>query len=301
MKKFLLFLALALTGAVWNNVDARWELGEQKNASQIHVGDTIVLEFCTQEAFLGRYLAGSKLTALGVLSDDNIYLVEEGPLDVRTGAPTILLKQRETNSYLCYPGAGWKLLTYDPSPEKAANLQVLSCGEDIPWSNCVSWGYETILRPGHEGEEPIASWRNPQSGKVPTDNSVGFSYSPDEKSWTYLGSWNRPEEIWFWQYTDTNEWNVYGVNYISDLQGDLSDLIDLYIAEGDVIGGTDPGYYQQDVADEYNEVLQQSLAIVMGSHSDAEVQAAINNLKAAHAKLQKAIIPITEGYYNLVR
>ena len=66
MKKFLLFLALALTGAVWNNVDARWELGEQKNASQIHVGDTIVLEFCTQEAFLGRYLAGSKLTALGV-------------------------------------------------------------------------------------------------------------------------------------------------------------------------------------------------------------------------------------------
>ncbi len=300
MKKFLLFLALALTGAMWNSVDARWELGEQKNASQIHVGDTIVLEFCTQEAFLGRYLAGSKLTALGVLSDDNIYLVEEGPLDVRTGAPTILLKQRETNSYLCYPGAGWKLLTYDPSPEKAANLQVLSCGEDIPWSNCVSWGYETILKPGHEGEEPIASWRNPQSGKVPTDNSVGFSYSPDEKSWTYLGSWNRPEEIWFWQYTDTNEWNVYGVNYISDLQGDLSDLIDLYISEGDVIGGTDPGYYQQDVADEYNEVLQQSLAIVMGSHSDAEVQAAINNLKAAHAKLQKAIIPITEGYYNFV-
>lgn len=197
MKKFLLFLALALTGAVWNNVDARWELGEQKNASQIHVGDTIVLEFCTQEAFLGRYLAGSKLTALGVLSDDNIYLVEEGPLDVRTGAPTILLKQRETNSYLCYPGGNGQTITYDPSPEKAANLQVLSCGEDIPWSNCVSWGQEDILRPGHEGEAPIRSWRNPASGKVPTDNSVGFSHSPNETTWTYLGSWNRPDNIWF--------------------------------------------------------------------------------------------------------
>ena len=104
MKKFLLFLALALTGAMWNSVDARWVLGEQKNASQIQVGDTIVLEFCTLESFLGRYLAGSKLTATGVLADENIYLVEEGPLDVRTGTPTILLKQRETNSYLCYPG-----------------------------------------------------------------------------------------------------------------------------------------------------------------------------------------------------
>ncbi|MGN1236760.1 MAG: hypothetical protein ACI4TS_04880, partial [Bacteroidaceae bacterium] len=173
-------------------------------------------------------------------------------------------------------------------------------GEDIPWSNCVSWGFETVLREGHEGEDPIASWRNPASGKVPTDNSVGFSYSPDEKSWTYLGSWNRADEIWFWQYTDTNEWNVYGVNYISDLQGDLTSLIDIYLAEGDVIGGTDPGYYRQEVADEYNEILQQSLLISMGSYTDEEYQEAINNLKAAHAKLADATIPITEGYYNIV-
>ena len=300
MKKYLLLLALTLMGALWSNVDARWELGAQKNASQIHVGDTIVLEFCTKTEFLGRYLAGSKLSASGVLSDDNIYLVEEGPLDVRTGAPTILLKQRETNSYLSYPGKTWATITYDPSPEKAANLQVLSCGEDIPWSNCVSWGYETVLREGHEGEEPVASWRNPSSGKVPTDNSVGFSYSIDDKSYTYLGSWNRPDQIWFWQYTDTNEWNVYGVNYISDLQGDLTELIDLYTAEGEVIGGTDPGYYEQNVADEYNDVMQQSLMIAMGQHTDAEFQKAIDDLKAAHAKLANSVIPITDGYYYFV-
>ena len=300
MKKFLLFLALALTGAMWNSVDARWVLGEQKNASQIQVGDTIVLEFCTLESFLGRYLAGSKLTATGVLADENIYLVEEGPLDVRTGAPTILLKQHETNSYLCYPGGNGQTITYDPSPEKAANLQVLSCGEDIPWSNCVSWGQEDILRPGHEGEAPIRSWRNPASGKVPTDNSVGFSHSPNETTWTYLGSWNRPDNIWFWEYTDTNEWNVYGVSCISDLQGDLTDLINRYLAEGDVIGGTDPGYYVQDVADEYNNVLQRAMEIVAGDYTDAEIQKAMNDLKAARESLKTAVVPITEGYYNFV-
>ena len=300
MKKFLLFLALALTGAMWNNVDARWVLGEQKNASQIQVGDTIVLEFCTLESFLGRYLAGSKLTATGVLADENIYLVEEGPLDVRTGAPTILLKQHETNSYLCYPGGNGQTITYDPSPEKAANLQVLSCGEDIPWSNCVSWGQEDILRPGHEGEAPIRSWRNPASGKVPTDNSVGFSHSPNETTWTYLGSWNRPDNIWFWEYTDTNEWNVYGVSCISDLQGDLTDLINRYLAEGDVIGGTDPGYYVQDVADEYNNVLQRAMEVVAGDYTNAEIQKAMNDLKAARESLKTAVVPITEGYYNFV-
>ncbi len=300
MKKFLLFLALALAGAMWNSVDARWVLGEQKNASQIQVGDTIVLEFCTLESFLGRYLAGSELTATGVLADENIYLVEEGPLDVRTGAPTILLKQHETNSYLCYPGGNGQTITYDPSPEKAANLQVLSCGEDIPWSNCVSWGQEDILRPGHEGEAPIRSWRNPASGKVPTDNSVGFSHSPNETTWTYLGSWNRPDNIWFWEYTDTNEWNVYGVSCISDLQGDLTDLINRYLAEGDVIGGTDPGYYVQDVADKYNNVLQRAMEVVAGDYTNAEIQKAMNDLKAARESLKTAVVPITEGYYNFV-
>ena len=299
MKKFLLLLALALTGVMWNNVDARWELGAQKNASQIHAGDTIVLEFCSKADFLGRYLSGSKLTAAGQLSDDNIYLVEEGPLDIRTGAKTILLKQRETNSYISFVTT-WDALTYVPAPEKAAALQVLSCGEDIPWSNCVSWETGT-LKPGHEGEDPIASWRIPDGcEKVATDNSVGFSYSISEKEFTYLGSWSNADCIWFWQYTDTNEWNVYSVSYIKDLKEDLAALVDIYLAEGDVIGGTDPGYYEQDIADEYNEVVQQSLMIAMGTHTDEEYQTAIDNLKAVHAKLANASIPITEGYYNFV-
>ena len=127
MKKFLLFLALALAGAMWNSVDARWVLGEQKNASQIQVGDTIVLEFCTLESFLGRYLAGSELTATGVLADENIYLVEEGPLDVRTGAPTILLKQHETNSYLCYPGGNGQTGKQLPMILLPKRLQTFRC------------------------------------------------------------------------------------------------------------------------------------------------------------------------------
>lgn len=44
MKKFLLFFALILMGAMWSSVDARWIIGDRKNAAGIKAGDTIVIE-----------------------------------------------------------------------------------------------------------------------------------------------------------------------------------------------------------------------------------------------------------------
>lgn len=302
MKKFLLLLALVVMGAMTNSVDARWDITGQKSASNIAVGDTIILEYCSDANTLGKYLEGSRIQSGTGIKDEHIFVVEEGPLDRRTGAPTVYLKSVEQNGYLTYNG-GWGTISYSASPENAANLQILSCGEDIPWSNTVAWGEEGEMRPGHDGESAISNWRKNGGNRVATDESVGFSFSTADDAWSYLALWRANEGekgVMFWQYTDTNEWNVYGVTYVKDLKGDLEDLVDSYLAEGEYVGGNNPGYYDQTVADEYNELLQSSLVLILGDASDEELLQAIANLKEVHAKLQGSQIQIEDGYYNLV-
>ena len=56
MKKYLLLMLTILMGAMWSSVDARWIIGERKNASQLQAGDTIVLEQASRDKYLGYYL-----------------------------------------------------------------------------------------------------------------------------------------------------------------------------------------------------------------------------------------------------
>ncbi|MBR1917102.1 MAG: dockerin type I repeat-containing protein, partial [Bacteroidaceae bacterium] len=320
MKKFLLLMLSILMGAMMSSVDARWEITEQKGMDDIKIGDTIALEFLNFPNAGGRYLAGSKLSAAGVLTDDNAYLVEEGPLDIRTGAPTVYLKRliddptrgENQNGYLKYNG-GWQTITYDPDPANAANLQIISCDVDIPWSNTYSYDLRDTMKDADGNflyrddvdytEKEVASWRNYNGVRVTNAKSVGFAFSTGENlydDWTYLGSWSSADNIWFWQYTDTNQWNVYGMKYISDLQGDLQALVDLYLEEGEYVAGTDPGFYNEDVANAYNEAMQEALTVAITGTTDEEFTAAITKLKTAHAAIQGKQIPITEGYYYFV-
>ena len=323
MKKFLLSMLLILMGAMWSSVDARWNVGAQKGADEIHVGDTIVLEFCPP-AFQSMYLAGSKLSAAGIVTEDNIYIVEEGPQDIRTGAPTVYLKRLETagrgegqDGYLKYNG-GWATITYDLDPANAANLQIISCEEDIPWSTTYSYYaydsednvkyendvklFRSRLDPNvwYKDSEQTPNWRNYSGERISNSKSVGFSLSTDEESFTYLGSWSSSENIWFWQYTDTNQWNVYEVSYEKSLADDLQTLIDMYLEEGEYISGPDPGFYDETVVNAYTEALQAALTVVITGTSEEEFTQAIADLKAAHAALAESRVPLTEGYYYFV-
>ena len=132
-----------LMGAMWSSVDARWIVGERKNASQLQAGDTIVLEQASRDKYLNYYLQAVDtengvecLEGIGAGSA-SILVLEEGPEDIRTGAPTVYIKLLENGKYIgkndkwdSDQGCG---LVDDIAD--AANFQILSCGEDIPWSN----------------------------------------------------------------------------------------------------------------------------------------------------------------------
>ena len=136
--------ALALTAATWTTMDARWVIGERKNASQIHAGDTVVLQFAAKESQSDRYLqvADESYTdrdliigkGLGIGSAA-IIVFEEGPNDIRTDAPTFYMKFLENDMYIKAKYYVWSApgMTLTSSIDDAAPWQVLSCGEPIPW------------------------------------------------------------------------------------------------------------------------------------------------------------------------
>ena len=326
MKKFLLLVLTILMGAMWNSVDARWIVGERKNASQLQAGDTIVLEQASRTKYLEYYLRAVNtdngvevLQGIGAGSA-SILVLEEGPLDIRTGSPTVYIKLLETGQYLGKDdnwGGDHGCGVVDDVAD-AANFEILSCGEDIPWSNVYGWddyGSEENKMKDENGNSlyrnritgewfhdgKVDNWRSNDDGRGSDDNSVGFCWSKRTDSFKYLGYWSsmKPKVI-LWTYTDTNQWNAYEVTYEKSLQDDLVALAQQYMDEGDYLPGTDPGFYDAEVVDAYNAALQHAIEISVTSASDEECIAASDNLKEAHNALASARVPITEGYYFFV-
>ena len=220
MKKFLLSMLLILIGAMWSSVDARWNIGERKNASQIKAGDTVVVEMASRVAELGYFLQAVNTDAgvavhqgLGI-GDAAIITFEEGPTDLRTGAPTVYFKLVNSGKYIGQlTGWGSSVGTGVVSdPAKAANFQIISCAEDIPWSNTYAWDQyqEGVFRSDATyTEKEVSNWRNNKDasggGRGSDNNSVGFCWSSSESEFNYLAYWysTSPNAI-LWGYTDTN-------------------------------------------------------------------------------------------------
>ena len=133
VKKLLLLFALALTAATWTTMDARWVIGERKNASQIHAGDTVVLQFAAKESQSDRYLqvADESYTdrdliigkGLGIGSAA-IITFEEGPNDIRTDAPTLYIKFVENDMYIA-------TLPFFPLVKAVYDIEKITPGEAV--------------------------------------------------------------------------------------------------------------------------------------------------------------------------
>ena len=314
MKKFLLSMLLILMGAMWSSVDARWIIGDRKNASQIKAGDTVVIEQSSRAAYLGYYIQTAN-SAKGVellngtgVGDAAIIVVEEGPLDIRTNEPTVYLKMVSNGKYLGQNTSWDNGCGLATDPAKAANFQILSCSEDIPWSNTYGWDdfQEGVYRDDATyTEKDVPNWRsntNP-GGRGSDDNSVGFCWSQDDSNFKYLSFWSTKEPaVLLWNYTDTNQWNVYSVTYEKSLQDDLQEVIDVYTGDGsEFIAGNDPGYYGAEAVDAYNAALEAALmASVSSDLTDEEYQKAIDDLVSARIAVENALITIEEGYYFLI-
>ena len=298
MRKFLSLIVIALMAAGWTTSDAKWIIGERKNASQLQAGDTVVLQFVASEAYSDRYLQVSDdahadyqlLVAPGMgVGAAAVITFEDGPLDIRTGAPTLYIKMVANNKYIAATYWDWTYgMSLTESVSEAAPWQVLDCGQEIPWYT--------------EGDETFSAWYHEVDSKM-DENSVGFSVSPAADSFAYLANWYSSGAIWpiTWAYCSGNQWNAYEVTYEKDLRDDLEQLLNSYTSDIEYIGGTDPGFMAQDALNTFQSELESAMALCYNpAATDDELQAAYTSLQEARANMASSMIPMTEGYYYIV-
>ena len=310
MKKFFTLLALATMAASWTTMSARWIVGERKSADQLKVGDTVVIEPASQERWAGWYLQAADDTHKGYgvmvseglgIGDAAIITLEQGPNDIRTDAPTVLLKLMGTdeyvdNHYWDWPGGGFHAT---PNIEKAAPFQLLTCAEPAPWYDATA------------GDDFI-NWSNaPWVAKDDAawdDKSVVLSVSPSETDFGYVSfssdsqGWGGGDHIILSHWTHSCQFNFYEVKYEKEVRQDLEELINAYTSSAmDYAGGTDPGYYAQEAIDAYESLLEQAMIICYdGSATDEQVISIGQQLKAARETMLASSNPMSEGYYYII-
>ena len=310
MKKFLLILALALVGAT-SGVNAKYILGDQLTSADLKDGDTVIFEYVASILFPDKYLTldmqkkTGKLGDPGILNDENIWVLEEGPADLRyEEGKTFYVKNLATGLYVVADGGYSQPFSTTADIDKAANIFFPSCGEDIPFSNCIAWtpnGNE--LKDGESGDKIVNWGYNGDNGAYPdpnwkvSDKSVGLFYSRDGNGWSYMTCYFGT--ISFTGLNMCNQWNVYKANYLNDKLGDLEAIIDLYSVFSPV-GGVTPGYYVQEAADAYNAAMQEAVIMLVSGGTDEQIDDMIARLRETKLACETAVIPLTAGYYHIV-
>ena len=271
--------------AAWNTAYARWDLGEQLGASEIVPGKMIVFEYACNRSMEGRWFTNNKIAdAPGLLVDDAIWVVEEGPKDIRTGEPTIYLRNYGSGKYIAKKDG---VALTDIS--EAANFQVMDYSVEIPWSTGYAWDkYQYgVIREELQGvaTEWIGNWYRTAGQELLNANTIGFAYSTGDNinkndNVTWLNGYGKG---CFANYMDCINWNAYEITYVNDKAGDLTALINQYIEEGEYTAGTDPGFYEESAAEKYNTALENALGVSITGVTDEEFDQAINDLKKAEA------------------
>ena len=310
MKKIFTLLALATMAASWTTMSARWIVGERKSADQLKVGDTVVIEPASQDRWAGWYLqaADDAHKGYGVMvseglgiGDAAIITLEQGPNDIRTDSPTVLLKLVGTdeyvdNHYWDWPGGGFHATA---NIEKAAPFQLLTCAEPAPWydpakgDDFVNWGNAPWVA------KDDAAW---------DEKSVVLSVSPSETDFGYVSfssdtqNWAGGGHIILSHWTHSCQFNFYEVKYEKELRQDLEELINAYTSSAmDYAGGSDPGYYAQEAIDNYESLLEQAMMVCYdASATDEQVVSIGQQLKATRETMLASSIPMSEGYYYII-
>ena len=151
--------------------------------------------------------------------------------------------------------------------------------------------------PADKDEAENEAWRTngPSAGYVIARNVVVTK--PDGTPW-YMKFGSQNVNVAFEPYNEKVGWQFWTVDKLG-AQDELAALVENY-SKTEYVGGTDPGYYEQGAVDNYNESLEKAMLLVVSSATEEEYQAAISDLREKHDKVEKSMIPITDGYYYMV-
>ena len=145
--------------------------------------------------------------------------------------------------------------------------------------------------------EANEAWRTngPSTGFVIARQNVVTRPSGDK--WFFkFGVQNT--DVAFEPYGENIAWQLWTTRPLTPAE-ELENLINKYSAK-EFRAGTDPGFYEASAVASYSQALEHALLVIVSGEDDDVCIQAINDLKQQRAAVEKAAIPITEGYYYII-
>lgn len=294
MKKILLLVCVLCINGTWNDMNAKWILGQRISADKIKAGDNIAFEAASAPEQEGKFLKAwpkgdetdlTSATSWGYsmgFNENSVWeVVTSGLNDTENGKKAFYLKMAANNYYLGH----------------AANtLESRQLVSDNAQAHIISF-----LTPTEAGS--VES----KKGKLWDENSVVLQSTREGRNGVRLDNWAGQGEpmIYLWNIGNENYdlpwncWNAYLVTYQKDLQTDLQELVEAY-SQLDYQGGTEPGFYEKGYVEAYFSTLEKAMVYSFEQHTDAEYTDMIAKLKQAKIDVESNIVELTEGYYNIV-
>ena len=291
-----------------------YRAGDQLAAGELKAGDRILLRnpMCDQgnlsngPAGINQWLNGTKQTANtshGVtvdamavepptngLTDDYVFILEEGPADPLTGGQTFYLKNAGNGAYF---KGNWNSAyncwyTYEKSeatyllPEPAQDI----C---IWWTQ---WDHETDTHTGWAFESSLCNDKT----------LVLTSHIDNSGNFRHFGPFWNYGMCYFSTVKDIIIWNAYVpvednssvlalTNLVSGLEAD---------ATADVSYGSNPGQYDFDLMEDFRNAYDEAAALVQGALTEETAAPMLEKLQKAYEAAMASMVPITTGYYNFI-
>lgn len=330
LKTFLLALAAMLLAVP--STFAQNMVGRVLTPDEIEDGVEVVFEARSGTTSKGHYLVpftygktNSCQTISSILEvpDEIIWVLERAQVDnAVTGLPQYYIKNKKTGKYLNFK---WDTNNSALYPNAFDDPEV--------WINKYTNGESALVDDTTQAKAfCIVSNSDEEHKSQYGSNSYGSSQSDWEPT-TYTvvnifdatGKTNMQSDgggygrvflanefevskfniTWFSQYQDTNVWDIRRVSDRSASPKDaIEDLLDNFGAtiESDYRVGTDPGFVNEDVYNEFYETYQNVLSDY-GTMSDAQLKEAFDNLYAAKQKVDapEAKVQIEDGGYYYIK
>lgn len=263
--------------------DTATVLSKQISVSELHAGDAIILEAASTTDAKGNYFNGTSNLQSTVDANSTFVLVDAGKVS-QTGHQAYYLMQQSSGQYV----AAQYINNSNSNPKMVsstteAHAFTLASAAD---SSATNANY-------------TPAWN---------EKSVCFTCENFNTAGKYAGRFliNRwasgKASIASASYRDRNAWNIYSITRTQnsarpELAAAIafaSQTVDHYTA------GTDPGFAPESYLEEYTNAIADGEAALLSDQDEATTKQLADKIYSMNLAIDSNLVPVTEGYYNLV-
>lgn len=263
--------------------DTATVLSQPLSAKQLHAGDSIILEAASTTEAKGHYFNGTNTLQTAIDANSTFVLVDAGKVS-QTGHQAYYLQQLSSGQYVA-----------------ATNISSSSTSPRLVSSTDKAHAFTLASA----ADSSATNAKYPQGWD---ENSVCFTCENYSSNGSYAGRflinrWATGKAAFSSDiYRDRNAWNVYSMTHTQNsARPELAAAIAFASqTEDHYTAGTDPGFVPESYYEEYTNTLANGRNALLTAQDEATTRTLAEKIRRMNLAIDSNLVPVTEGYYNIV-